>query len=138
MRVQLSRETVLQSALVPPNWYPCEVASVKHEQDKDGADYDRIYFKVIDGEYRGKELTLMSSEKFTSAEVLQAYEALLGIKIDKDSVTLADGKKVKIDEFPEVDHDSLIGKKCLVKTKRGEYNGKPQDNIEGFRPLKAA
>lgn len=135
MRVQLNREVIVQSSLIPPTWYPCECAKVEHNEAADKSEYDRIYFKVLDGEWKGKMIDIMSSEKFTSAEILQMYEALLGIKIDKDFITLADGKKIKPEDFPEVNHDDLIGKRCMVKTTRGEYNNKPQDKIEGFRPM---
>jgi hypothetical protein len=125
MRVQLTRGAVLASENVPPDWYPFEVVKIDHnESEKDKSEVDQFHLKVIDGEYKDKILMFFISEKFTSAETIRFYEVMTGIKINKD-----------LKEFPLIDHDEFLGKRGMVKTKRGEYNGRPQDQVEDFRPL---
>lgn len=128
MKVQLTRSAVLASELVEPAWYPFEVVKIDHnESEKDKSEVDQFHLKILDGEFKDKILFFFISEKFTSQEVINFYEVMLGLKINKD-----------MKEFPHFDHDEFLGKKAMVKTKRGEYNGKPQDQVEAFRPLAKA
>lgn len=128
MRVQLTRTTILGTELLPPAKYAFEVVKIDHnESDKDKSEVDQLHLKVIEGEYKDKILMYFISEKFTSAETLRLYEVMTGIKITKD-----------LKEMPTIDHDDFIGKKGIMKTKRGEYLGKAQDQIEDFYPLQKA
>lgn len=113
----MTKEDVLQTALLTPGWYPCLVSDYAEKASKGDASLNRnITLRVSEGPSEGVQLKTLFNEKF--APLLPDYVRAFGADYE---------------EGKTFDLEDTKGKKILVHVKRGEYNGRPQNEVDGFR-----
>lgn len=117
MRINLTREDVLAGKILPPAWYKVVVKDVTAEPSKtDGSTNYWFKFVVVEGPYSGVPLRKNFSEKWM-APISGLIESLIG----------------KPYEGGEVELDSAVGKTVMIKTINKEYQGRMQNDIEGYK-----
>jgi len=119
-RVTFSQDDILRSKLLPPGWYPMLVKSFSEEQA--GTDGSALYVwsVIVDGgPFNGVPVRFQVSEKALGMgiEFLEAsgYEVKAGVPLELDKV---------------------VGKKLEGFVQRGEYKGKPNNQLVSFRKRK--
>lgn len=120
-RVTFTKDDILKSKLVPPNWYPLIVKSYEQQQaGTDGSDLHVFQLVVDGGDFAGVPVRLQGSEKFYTSEFIEFVEICNG--------GIQAGVPVEFDKF--------VGKKLEGFIQRGEYKGRPQNNFMNFRKRK--
>jgi len=116
-RVTFSNEDILRSKIIPPGWYKLLVKSMSEEQaGTDGSDLF-VYKNIIQGgNYEGVPLRFQISEK------------AMGFGIP---YLVAGGVDVK--PGVAVDLNDNVGKVIEGFVQRGEYKGKPTNELVDFR-----
>lgn len=121
MKLNITPEDHNKAALLDPGYYPCIIRAQEEKVSKgDASAYTEVKFEVLEGPYKGAVLFTNFSEK-APGFAIEFFKAL-GANIDKSKTT-------------EVDFASIIGKKILVNVRRGEWNGKPKNEVNGYRPI---
>ena len=119
MKMQITPEDHLKGSVIDPGWYPC---IVKDEEEKvaktDGSAYSEVKLEITDGPFKGVVLYTNFSEKAPgfAIEFLKAC----GYNLDP---------KKPVD----VDLHACINKALMVSVKRGEWNGRPKNEVNGYR-----
>jgi hypothetical protein len=121
MIFEFTEDDLAVGKLVEPGWNPVRVHKVILTEDKDGADLVKVQLKITsDGEFKGVILYTQFSEKGRGFAV-PFIEALTGKKVEKgDRVTWG---------------DQMVGRELEVYVQRGEYRGKPKNEIVDYRPI---
>lgn len=118
-KLTVSKDDVNAGKLLTPGWFKCGVTGYEEKASKGDASLNRnLQFNVSEGPDEGVRLRTTFNEK---------YSPLLG-----DFITAVGG------EFKEgntYDLEDAKGKTILVHVKRGEYNGRPTNEIDGFRAV---
>ena len=123
MRFKFTDEDLNRGAIVPAGeWYPVEIVSYKSAFAKtDNSALDKFTSVILNGEHKGVKLYWQFSEK-APGFAIPFVAALTGEAVTKDS--------------PEVEiNDNVVGRKLEVYVTRGEYKGKPQNEVSDYRPL---
>lgn len=120
MKLNITPEDHLRGALLEPGFYPCVVEEIEEKTAKDGSAYAAVKFKVTAGSFTGAPLYTNFSEKAPGMSI--DFFKACGYKLDPKSTT-------------ELDIMNTKGKKLMVSVVRGEYNGKPQNNVNGYKPV---
>ena len=121
-RVTFTNEDLLRAKLVPPGWYPLLVS--KYQEDQAGTDGSALYvyeIKVDGGNFNGVPLRYQISEKAQGMGI-EFFEAC--------------GNEIKAGV--SLEYDKQVGKKIEGFIQRGEYKGRPQNQLVSFRIRKAA
>jgi len=124
MLFNLTEEDLNRGKLVPPaEWYRVEVVSYKPSFAKgDNSKLDKVTFKIIqEGEFKGVNLYTQFSEK-APGFVVPFFEAIAK-------------KKATVGQPFELNETNTKGKQLDVYVTRGEYNGKPRNEVSGYRPI---
>ena len=123
MKWRVGTDDVAKGKLVKvPGWYTAEIANFEEQMSKDKESTNAVFdFRILapgDKEHNGIVVRTWFSEKAPgmSVEFLKALGA---------------------EEKPDGSYDvefgkNLVGKKIRIEIKRGEYNGKPTNNINGY------
>ncbi len=115
-------EDMMVGKAVDPGWYPVEISEVKDSfAKKDNSQLTTVICKIIGAREAGVKLYLRFSEK-APGFVVPFVEALSGQKFD------AAGGKVEL-------NSSLVGRQLEVCVQRGEYNGKPTNEVAAYAPM---
>jgi len=121
-RVTFTNEDLLRAKLVPPGWYGLLVK--KYQEDQAGTDGSALYVYeiVVDGgNFNGVPLRYQISEKAQGMGI-EFFEAC--------------GNEIKAGV--SLEYDKQVGKKIEGFIQRGEYKGRPQNQLVSFRIRKAA
>lgn len=125
-KLSITKDDVNASKLLVPGWYPCDVIAYEESpasaSSKNPGSLNRnMQFRINEGENEGVKLRTTFNEVF--APLLSQYLPAVGGEF-------AEGKTYDLEDS--------VGKKILVHVKRGEYNGRPTNEVDGFRPPVAA
>lgn len=119
MKMQITPEDHLKGSVIEPGWYP---VIVKDEEEKvakgDGSGYSSITMEIIDGPAKGVLLYQNFSEKAPSFAL--DFLKAVGIVVDKNKTT-------------DIDLHSTVGKTLMAQVVRGEYLGKPKNEVSNYR-----
>jgi hypothetical protein len=117
-KLTVTKEDVLATTLLNPGWYPITVMGYSEKAaGTDGSLNRFIEFLIDDGPQQGVKLRAVFNEKF--APLLPDYVTACGAKYEVGvSMDLEETKNLKL----------------MAHVKRGEYNGRPNNEIDGFRP----
>ena len=121
-KVTFTNEDILRAKLVPPNFYPLVVKSFSEEQA--GTDGSALYvydIRIEIGPYAGVPIRYQISEKAEGMGI-EFFEAC--------------GNEVKAG-IP-FEYDKQVGKKMDGFVQRGEFKGRPKNEIVAFRKRSGA
>lgn len=122
--VQIGADDILRSKIVKPEWYEATIKScVTEENAKHDANNFVTDFRLSGGEAEGVIVRVYFSEKALGFMV-PVYSAITGKVVDPKGFS--------------VDTDKLPGKRLQVHIINGLWNNRPVNNIDGYRPSKAA
>lgn len=117
-RIKLTREDIMAGKAIAPAWYLSEIKEVTQKPSKtDGSTNTWVKFMILEGPNTGVMINKNYSEKFM-AGIVGLIEALTGKPYVEDT---------------EIDLDSAIGKKVRIKVKNNEYQGRMQNDVEGYK-----
>lgn len=117
----ITKEDVLATALVPPGWYPAECNTYQEKAATTDGSLNRNFgFLIVDGEFTGVKLRTTFNEKF--APLLKPFV---------ESV----GGQFQVGEKMDLETVAKQKMRMNIHVKRGEYNGNPTNEIDGFRKL---
>lgn len=121
-KLSITKDDVNAAKLLTPGWYPCKVTKYEEtpakETSKNPGSLNRnLSFRVTEGEAEGVLLRTTFNEVY--APLLSSFVPAIGGEF-KEGMTY--------------DLEDAVDKNILCHVKRGEYNGKPQNEIDGFRP----
>lgn len=120
--VTFSKEDILRSKIVKPEWYESVIKDVVTEQNKNkDADNYVTTFVIQGGEFDGVPITVWFSEK-APGMMIPCVEAVAG------------GKKVEPGQ--QLDPEKLKTKKVQIHVINGLYNNRMQNQIDNYRPSK--
>jgi len=120
-KLTVTKDDVNAGKLLTPGWYKSKVTGYDEKASKTDASLNRnLQFNVLEGPDEGVRLRTTFNEKFSP---------LLG-----DFITAVGG------EFKEGNvydlEDAKTGEKVLlIHVKRGEYQGRPTNEVDGFRAV---
>lgn len=123
MLLDVTAEDVASGKLVQPGWYAVEVTRVEDKPSKNDPNKTvaHVRFKIIEkGEFENVPLMAYFSEPWA----IVGFANALGANIGKE------GKK-----GIEISERTLKGKKLRAQVIRGEYQGRPTNNIQDYMPL---
>ncbi len=120
-KLTITKDDVNAAKLLTVNWYACVVEKYEEAPAKEGSKNPgslnrNIHFRVSEGDSEGVKLRTTFNEVFAP---------LLGPYLEAIGGEFAEGKSYDLEDS--------VGKKILVHVKRGEYNGRPTNEIDGFR-----
>lgn len=120
-KLTITKDDVNAAKLLTPGWYPCKVTKYEETPAKEtaknpGSLNRNFQFRVTEGESEGVLLRTTFNEVF--APLLSQYIPAVGGEF-------LEGKTYDLEDS--------VGKAILVHVKRGEYLGKPTNEIDGFR-----
>ena len=125
MKWNITPEDVAKNRLVDPGWHTCAIKDFTIELAKNKEAHNAVFtFRVHTGPFTGAEKIIYFSEK-VPVMMMNLLEAL-GAKKNEDGSMSANLSKDALVTDPPI----------LVKCKfaRGEYNGKPQNEITEYAP----
>lgn len=115
-------EDMLRGKAIDPGWYPAEIKEVKDTfAKKDNSLLTTIKAVIIGEKEAGVALYLRFSEKAPGFTV-PFVEALSGQKMGQEGG--------KVDITP-----ALVGRQLELYVQRGEYNGKPTNEVAAYAPM---
>ena len=122
-KLTIEREHVVAGKLLKPAFYKSRVDSYEEkpagENAKNPGSTNRFtHFVVLEGEDAGVKLMVCHAETFAP---------LMG------PLWIACGGK--FEEGITIDLEQTVGKELLVHVIRGTYNGKPTNEVDGFKPI---
>lgn len=122
MRFKFTPEDLARGTIVPAGeWYPVEIISYKAAFAKtDNSALDKLTYQILNGEFKGVKLYAQFSEK-APGFAIPLIASLTGQKVTEET-------DVEI-------NDNVVGRKLEVFVTRGEYKGKPQNEVSDYRPL---
>lgn len=121
-RVTFSNEDILRSKLVAPGWYPMLVKSF--EQQQAGTDGSDLYVFTLEIQSPGNPFNGVPLRN-------QISEKALGMGIE-----FLEGCGYEVKPGVALELDKVVGKKVEGFVQRGEYKGKPNNQVVSFRKLK--
>lgn len=132
----LSEDDFLKGRLVQPGWQSSKIVSYEEKTSKEKVNpqtgervppsqYIELKFQITDGPDKGAILYNNFSEK-APGFIIPFMEALMGAKLDPKNPEHRSFTFTK---------DKLIGKFIDVEVIRGSYNGKPQNQVNAFKPF---
>jgi len=132
MRFTQSPEDFLKGQLTTPGWNPCKILKAEEGlskggiNPKTGLEKDKVQmmtvtFQVTEGESKGCLIYQNYPENIPNF-MTDLMEQGFGYAVDRK-------KGLDIDVTPE----KLVGKFVDVHVKRGSWNGKPKNEVEGYR-----
>lgn len=127
MRFQITAEDLAKGKLVTPGWMAVELLKAedvtsKNENKVKGV---KVTAKVIGGKEEDRGTTLYTQFWENAPGFSVNFLAALGIKVEA-------GKEY------EINTNNIKGRKMDWFINRGDYKGKPQNNVDDYRPLEAA
>ena len=131
MRLTATPEDFLKGKLVAVGFHPAIIASYDEKMSKRQPDsppdwvssqYAEVQFKITAGPDAGTVIYQNFSEKGASF-VVPLLEAITGKTIDRTKLFEA-----------EINKASMEGKCVDIHVVRGQYKGKPKNEIDGYRP----
>ena len=125
----ITQEDLNKGKLVEPAvWYPVEVVKVEDKTAKtSGADMILVHLLISGGDFKGTTL-YQNFMPDHPGFIVDFLAALAKTERTKEF-------EAKILNNPiDVSDKSCKGKQLEVYVTRGSYNGKPTNNIEGYRP----
>ena len=122
-KLTIEREHVVAGKLLKPAFYKCRYDSYEEkpagEQAKHPGSTNRFtYFIVLEGDDAGVRLQVCHAESFAP---------LMGPLYTACGGTFAEGVTLDLEEG--------VGKELLVHVIRGTYNGKPTNEVDGFKAI---
>lgn len=115
-------EDMVVGKAVDPGWYQVMIADVKDSFAKtDNSLLTTIITKIVGPKEEGVKLYLRFSEK-AKGFVVPFVEALTGQKMGKE------GGKIELNA-------ALTGRQLEVYVSRGEYKGKPTNEVTAYAPM---
>lgn len=120
-KLAITKEDVNATKLIT-GWVLCDIVEYKEEPAKQtaknpGSLNRNISFRVAEGEHEGVKLRTTFNEVFSP--LMPEYVNSIGGEY-------AEGKVYDLEES--------VGRKIRVHIRRGEYNGRPTNEVDGFRP----
>ena len=120
-KLTITKDDVNASKLIT-GWFLCDVAKYEEspasDKSKNPGSLNRNFeFRIADGENEGIKLRTTFNEVF--APLLPEFVNSIGGEF-------TEGKTYDLEE--------AVGRKVRVHVKRGEYNGRPTNEVDGFRP----
>lgn len=118
LKLNLTREDILQGKVVPPGWYLCNIKDVTQEKAKSSDSWNYVlYFSIADGPHKDVPLKFWISEKAPGVvapliEIFTGKEMQAGV---------------------DYDLESMKGKQIRVNVKNDEYNGRLTNKVDGFK-----
>ena len=119
-RVTFSQEDINRSKLVAPGWYPLKVT--KFQEDQAGTDGSALYVyevKINAGPFKDVPMRYQISEK------------AIGMGVD-----FVEACGFPVQAGVPLELEKCVGKDIEGFVQRGEYNGRPQNNLVQFRKPK--
>lgn len=122
MKLRISREDLMKSKVIAPEWYPCEVTKVDEHPSKSGDSINwDIHMKVLSPvDVAGVVLIRTFNEKAPGFAV-EFIEAC--------------GGKIDAENGGDFELGAATGRKLNVLVKNEMYNGTMRNKADGFRPL---
>lgn len=132
MRFVKTAEDFLKEEIASPGWHPALIKKAEQTKSKGGqnaqgeekpiVDMMKAMFLITDGPDKGKVHWTNYPENIPGF-MGDLLEKGFGMEVDRK-------KGLDIDVTP----DKLEGKKVDIQLVRGSYNGKPKNDIGGYRP----
>lgn len=121
-KLTITKDDVNASKLLKMGWYNCKVTKYEEspasEKSKNAGSLNRnLSFRLLEGEDEGVQLRTTFNEVY--APLLSQFVPAIGGEF-------GEGKTYDLEDS--------VGKTIQVHVKRGEYNGRPTNEIDGFRP----
>jgi len=119
-RVTFTQEDINRSKLVAPGWYPLKVTKFSEEQA--GTDGSALYVyecKITSGPFKDVPLRYQVSEK------------AMGMGVD-----FVEACGFPVQAGVPLELEKCVGKDIEGFIQRGEYNGRPQNQLVQFRKVK--
>ena len=113
----VSQDDVNKTKLLNPGWFLCEVVDyIEKAAAKDGSMNRFFKFSVVEEPNAGVVVQCVMNEKFMP--LLPDYVKSFGANFEVGAT---------------FDLEETKGRKIMVHVKRGEYNGRPTNEVDGFR-----
>jgi len=131
MRFAITREDVLKGKVVDPGFYKVKIKGIVEgvagpKSANPGSATVAVHYSITEGKFKDVPLQSTFSE-LAPGMAVPFFNALL--PADKRITDKDDNP-----ELPEFD-EKLIGLELQVNVVNNMYNGKPQNNIQEYRPL---
>lgn len=124
MRRILTADDLAKGDLIEPGWWPAEVSDYDEKPAKSDASTNCIFdIKVTDGPHKGATIKRYLNEK--GLEFNGDFWAALGLQ--KNAIG---GYDLSTELFR-----TKIGSKFQIHVKRGKYEGRDTNEIDGYRPI---
>jgi len=113
----VSQDDVNKTKLLNPGWFLCEVSDyLEKAAAKDGSMNRFFKFSVVEEPNAGVIVQCVMNEKFMP--LLPDFVKSFGATFEVGAT---------------FDLEDTKGRKIMVHVKRGEYNGRPTNEVDGFR-----
>jgi len=133
MRFQMSPEDFLKGQLAEAGWHPAVIATAEEKLSKGGINPNTglekekvmmlvVQFKITDGPSKGC-IVYQNYPENIPAFICDLMEQGFGLTVDRK-------KGLDVDVTPE----KMKGKTVDIHLIRGSWNGKPKNDIDGYRP----
>lgn len=132
MPMKIGAEDFLRSTLVTTDWYPAVITSYTEDSDKNNAALHVFEAKIESGEFKDVPLRCQFSEK-AMGFAKEFAEALRGKPFTKEEML----KGFSFGETQDEVRQRCVGKKVRVHVSPGMYNGRQNNQTDGFRPYEA-
>lgn len=121
----ITKEALAKRKLVAPGWYPSRIVKYEERPAKDKESTNVVLtFRIIgDSEFAGAEKQMFYNEK---------YPDMMGpllVAIEPNCVAEDGSVSANLSE------SALTNKECMIHWERGEYNGKPTNEITEYMPM---
>ena len=121
MKWGITKEEVAKNKLAAPGWHKFEIASFAVELNKKKDANNAVFvFRIVDGEFIGVEVKVWFSEK------VQSMMLPLLLALDPDCENEDGSVSATLSE------SALVGKQFMGMVKRGEWMGKPKNEISDY------
>ena len=119
-----------QGTILESNYYPCKITSCETKEAKNGGSENNfVNFTVVSGPFAGTNLRTNFNSKgldpeigAPGAKIFMQFMTSLGVKLDPN-------------EDISFDFEAAQDQYIDVYSQPGEYNGKRQNDVTGFRPF---
>lgn len=132
MVMRIGADDFLRSTLLPTDWYPAVISSYVEDSDKNNAALHVFEAKIESGEFKDVPLRIQFSEK-AMGFAKEFAEALRGKAFTKEEMA----KGFSFGETQDEVKQKVMGKKLKVHVSPGMYNGRQNNQTDGFRSYEA-
>lgn len=134
MKFNLTPDDFLKGKLVTPGWHPCEIVGYEEKTSKEKVDangnrvppsmYVELKLKIVAGKESDVGVVLYQnfSEK-APGFIVPFLEAISGKTVEKKPQEITFTK------------EKLVGQKIDALVVRGNYNNKPNNQVQEFKPF---